>query len=273
MSKLQGLASVGFREDMETLLQNFAKTDSLRFKKFAECWRQMKFSLIFCGMRTEFEIKEFLEDAFIMLCNEMLSTKDTSTRLGAFYMAYSLYEKQPTDPKIPFRLTHDINKIITDLVIFADESKHLDIVLLFERLHNGNGFYFVATELPMGPVFMRSNASNPKQSTIDIKAGKLKSLVVKTADEYSKVNAQYEDMKRELNVQDELVLANQDFCSTMVAAVSSFYNDQTIPYVTVVKREIKNEPASDGEESKPVQEEESIGERRRRLKRRAINTN
>ena len=273
MAKLQGLASAGFKEDMETLLQDFVKTNNIRFTKFAECWRQMKFSLIFCGMTSEFEIKEFLEDAFIMLCNEMLSTRDLPRRIGAFYMAYSLFEKQPTVPKIPYRLSPDFDKIISNLVLIADEMKHFDVVLLFERLINGNGFYYVATELPMGPVFMRSNVSNSKQYTIDIRAGKLKSWVVKQAEELGKVNSQYVDMKRQLNLQDELDMIKDDFYSTMVASVSSFYNDQTVPYVTVVKNEIKQEPMSDIEESNTVQEEVSIGERRRQLKRRAIKTN
>ncbi len=57
----------GVRTDFDRLLVAFCAKESLRFRVFADIFRQMEFSTIFSGRRSEAELKEvkFIDNLFI----------------------------------------------------------------------------------------------------------------------------------------------------------------------------------------------------------------
>lgn len=48
----------GVKTDFENLLQKFAKTETVRYEKFSEIWREMKMSLLCCGRQDDREVRE-----------------------------------------------------------------------------------------------------------------------------------------------------------------------------------------------------------------------
>jgi len=50
--------TAGVRADIEKLLQKFIDLPSVRFDHFAQCFKDMKFSLIFSGRSSENELRE-----------------------------------------------------------------------------------------------------------------------------------------------------------------------------------------------------------------------
>ena len=101
----------GFRQDMEELFSRFltpeeedstengetdkSKEISLRFTRFSHFWRQMDFSLVFRYRLQENDLREFIEETYLVVLPNVCSEYPFERRVSALYLLYSLFVKQP----------------------------------------------------------------------------------------------------------------------------------------------------------------------------------
>ncbi|XP_006825729.1 snRNA-activating protein complex subunit 1-like [Saccoglossus kowalevskii] len=137
--------SYGINRDCETLLHKFVQTESVRYEQFAAIWRQMNFTLVRCGLKTQTHVKEFMEDTFLTVTSFFLPPYGFQVRVGALYLLYAFYYTQTEEPKIKIRIT--LNQW-PSVLAFHEEVKrqqHFDADYIFRKLRMEKAFLFVAT--------------------------------------------------------------------------------------------------------------------------------
>ncbi|KAH6927108.1 hypothetical protein HPB50_026890 [Hyalomma asiaticum] len=91
--------SAGFQVDMNTLFRKFTAEEIIRFAAFSKVWREMKFSLVFCG-REERELRLFFEEIVPAVLQFWLPTSPFREKVFGLYMLYAVYALQPTFPRL-----------------------------------------------------------------------------------------------------------------------------------------------------------------------------
>lgn len=132
-----------FQKDCEKLLISFESEDDLSFKIFAKTWRNMNFSLIFNGTELTEELKFFIESCFSTIQKYIIFCEKTAIRVGAFYMLYGVYFKQPAKHKIRIRCTVEIFKFISNLAEKMQEKGTYDVPYLLQKLKLDSAFKLV----------------------------------------------------------------------------------------------------------------------------------
>lgn len=100
--------AAGAAEDIEVVVGRtallFDEFGDLRFQRFVDVWKDVKFGLVFCGRQTFRETFELTEDLFelakLMAFGGGSGGTTASRSAAAMYLLYSLYFKQPTRPKV-----------------------------------------------------------------------------------------------------------------------------------------------------------------------------
>uniref|UniRef100_A0A182FLE7 snRNA-activating protein complex subunit 1 n=1 Tax=Anopheles albimanus TaxID=7167 RepID=A0A182FLE7_ANOAL len=87
--------SCGFREDCLHFLSNFASRESPYFETFCKEWRKANFQYIFCGWTTDVEKVEYTQEVLYIVKQCFLCSQRPLERIGALYLLYTLYMKQP----------------------------------------------------------------------------------------------------------------------------------------------------------------------------------
>ncbi|XP_056632878.1 snRNA-activating protein complex subunit 1-like isoform X2 [Diorhabda sublineata] len=84
-----------FQADCEIFLDEFEKYQSFRFMDFQQVWHQQKFSFIFAGQVYALLLRDFCENCFYVVKKYIMFPRTLYTQIGAFYLLYSIYYKQP----------------------------------------------------------------------------------------------------------------------------------------------------------------------------------
>lgn len=171
--------AAGFRTDMESLIDrflNFKQEDSqeegggggekklcLRFKHFADVWRDSGFSLIFRGRVSENEMQEFIEEMFADLLTQTAPQEPFGRRVAILYMLYSLFVKQPSinSLQVRIRLTFSKYEELKKLVSEAKELEQFDVCFVWYKLLAVGGIEFVAAPRRCGPYYIKNNKITP----------------------------------------------------------------------------------------------------------------
>ena len=170
----------GTYEDCSTLLANYEKNATVgkwEFSEFAKEWRAMRFELIFSGRQYMAELPDFCRSLFNIAKSFIFNPGNSTTRrIGAFFLCYGLYEKQPLKTKM--RLTLEELKMLWNLVQSKENPEPL---FIFSKMFMENAFHFCATStdhvlLRKKPVETKSSAATEAMTQIvsvsDLELGK-----------------------------------------------------------------------------------------------------
>ncbi|KAG4078528.1 hypothetical protein HA402_009240 [Bradysia odoriphaga] len=139
----------GFSADTELLLNRFVKLNSARFECFCTEWIRMNFQYVFCGYMCVSEMVQFIEDAFIVVKRAFLNASSHFQKIGALYLMYAMYFKQPPKQYCKFRMTMSewmkMNQFYNEVCIFHDQAS-----LIFWKLLQHDAFRFVEAEYEYG---------------------------------------------------------------------------------------------------------------------------
>ncbi|XP_037032954.1 snRNA-activating protein complex subunit 1 [Bradysia coprophila] len=139
----------GFLADTELLLNRFVKLNSARFECFCTEWIRMNFQYVFCGYMCVSEMVQFIEDAFIVVKRALLNAQSYFEKIGALYLMYAMYFKQPPKQYCKFRMTMSewmkMNQFYNEVCIFHDQAS-----LIFWKLLQHDAFRFVEAEYEYG---------------------------------------------------------------------------------------------------------------------------
>lgn len=138
--------TAGVNADFEKLLQQFTATETVRFEKFSEIWRELKMSFIFAGRDSERECREYTEEMMRWALKYLLPPYNFQVRVGGLYLLYGLFNQQPLVRKVRIRVTPEKWKEIIDFQTEARRQQHLDVNYVFQRLRFDDAFCYTATE-------------------------------------------------------------------------------------------------------------------------------
>ncbi|XP_062562254.1 snRNA-activating protein complex subunit 1 isoform X1 [Armigeres subalbatus] len=143
--------SRGFREDCYDLLAAFARHESIEFRHFCQEWKRMNFQFIFYGRNTDVEMIAFVTEALVIVKKIFLNTRKPLDKIGAFFLMYAMYFKQPNEKFCKIRVTM---KDWTEFKRFAQwptmEYHSAEISAIFWKMFIGDAFRFVQSEFEYG---------------------------------------------------------------------------------------------------------------------------
>ncbi|XP_065091205.1 snRNA-activating protein complex subunit 1-like isoform X1 [Ochlerotatus camptorhynchus] len=143
--------SRGFREDCYTFLTEFNRHESMEFRHFCYEWKRMNFQFVFYGRNTDVDMVAFVAEALTIVKQIFLSSKNPLEKIGAFYLLYTLYFKQPTERFCKIRVTLvDWREFKRFIQRPAPEQYSLEIAAIFWKMFIGDAFRFVQDELEYG---------------------------------------------------------------------------------------------------------------------------
>ena len=157
-------------KDCNKLLTNYEKNATegkWEFSEFANEWREMRFELIFSGRQHLAELPNFCRSLFHIAKKFIFHPSSGQTkRMGALFLCYGLYEKQPLKMKMKLRLTLDELKMLWSLV---QSDTNLDPLFIFCKMFVENAFHFCATsrdftQLRLKPAESKQVAPQPMNS-------------------------------------------------------------------------------------------------------------
>lgn len=141
----------GMREDFTAFLKDFVASKSLRFRIFAQVWRDRRFSFLSCGRQTISKTNDFFNCLFHQLVQFIQPPHELEAQVCAFYMLYGFYFKQPVQNHVRIRVTSKEWSVIVQLVANMRREAHWDLVYIFHVLCASKAFHFCATLQPFYP--------------------------------------------------------------------------------------------------------------------------
>lgn len=141
--------SRGFREDCFAFLNEFTKHESIEFRHFCHEWKKINFQYVFHGRSSDVEMVEFVNEALLMVKHLFISSKKPLEKIGAFYLLYALYFKQPTNMFCKIRVT-PANWTEIKQFVKSPSRDSLEVPVIFWKLFLGDAFRFVQDEKGYG---------------------------------------------------------------------------------------------------------------------------
>lgn len=155
----------GYLFDISNLIENFVKKDGWRFKDFASCWQELKFSLVYRGRQNFKELLEFSEEVAFLTKRFIMPPHSTKSRIGSLYALYGLYYKHPFRHFFKIRLLSDEYKHLIELIRpFQNDIENPDPAYIFRKLEVNGAIYHVASSLEMCIDFY-----NAEREAVDVK--------------------------------------------------------------------------------------------------------
>uniref|UniRef100_A0A8D8C1G4 snRNA-activating protein complex subunit 1 n=3 Tax=Culex pipiens TaxID=7175 RepID=A0A8D8C1G4_CULPI len=142
--------SRGFREDCYNFLNGFTSHQSMDFRYFCQEWKRTGFNYVFYARNTEVELVEFTNEALVIVKHIFLAAKLPLDRIGAFYLLYALYFKQPTELFCKIRVTLADWREIKRFVLERPQEEVPQLVVIFWKMFIGDAFRFVQDEKEYG---------------------------------------------------------------------------------------------------------------------------
>uniref|UniRef100_A0A182PTA0 snRNA-activating protein complex subunit 1 n=1 Tax=Anopheles epiroticus TaxID=199890 RepID=A0A182PTA0_9DIPT len=143
--------SNGFREDCSEFLSDFAKLKATDYSAFCQEWKRNNFQYIFFGRNTDAEMAEYLGEIFYTVKKFFFASKNLFERIGAFYLLYTLYFKQPLFMFCKIRLTLEEWRVMKDFARLPQNGQALpQITVMLWKMFKSDAFRFVQDELERG---------------------------------------------------------------------------------------------------------------------------
>ncbi|KAL0267162.1 UNVERIFIED_CONTAM: hypothetical protein PYX00_009510 [Menopon gallinae] len=219
----------GVRLDVRTLLTNFEKTESVRFSDFCEEWKKMKFSFIFCARKTVVELLEFTEELLYIVKGYLEPPWSFHIRVGALYILYGLYFKQPIKEAVKIRFTLNEWKHLCDLIKQCKEAKHLDACFIHYKLYIQGAYVFTIISRPAGLErgFRKYGLKNKvSQNYLSEKIVDRSDIIEpQLLDSLIALETQYSKNKNEVLGRKNLKFVDEDFAVTVKGKLEKFQAD------------------------------------------------
>lgn len=141
---------LAIQKDCESIIESFIANENPRFESFVYQWKTTVFQSIYSGQSSTTEIIQST-NACIHYAKRMLSSKNTMHKLGALFLLYAIYFKQPTDRFNKIDVTLPLWLKLKEFVFSLDNSTYGDDAkCIFWELLKENAFKFVATDIYFG---------------------------------------------------------------------------------------------------------------------------
>ncbi|XP_076817668.1 uncharacterized protein LOC143463139 isoform X3 [Clavelina lepadiformis] len=141
--------AAGVKSDIETLLQKFVDTKSVRYEEFVRLWREGNYSLIHAGRSGLRENREFVEETFKIALVFALPPYSLQVRVAGVYTLYGLYHSQRSKPKQKVRIPLSCWKDLLDLHEEVKKHRHLDADYIIRKMIHDDVFEHVAYPAPL----------------------------------------------------------------------------------------------------------------------------
>ncbi|XP_033103245.1 snRNA-activating protein complex subunit 1-like isoform X2 [Anneissia japonica] len=135
----------GIKTDCEILLNEFVKTENVRYEDFANIWHSMNFSFVYFGLKHQVDQRDFTEEAFEVASNFLMPPFTFQVRIGALYLLYGLYFTQIQNPKIKIHMSLNRWQELIGLHEDIHKQQHLDAEYVFLKLKVERAFMITAT--------------------------------------------------------------------------------------------------------------------------------
>ncbi|XP_077530708.1 snRNA-activating protein complex subunit 1-like [Haemaphysalis longicornis] len=165
MAKPVKKVAAGFLADMNTLLAGYSASKSVRFSEFAKCFREAKFSLIFCARKDPRELRLLVEEMVAMVLKLWAPTTTFPEKVFGLYMLYAIYTMQPLKPKAKLRLQLCHMSVMTQLLHKCEQEQHLDACYIINRLYLEKCFFYTASIRQMRPMVTTEEAEDRDPAT------------------------------------------------------------------------------------------------------------
>lgn len=136
--------TTAFQEDCEQFLLEFEKLKSFKFQDFSEIWKEMGFTYVYGDFRYLCLIRILMENFFLIIKKFIMYPKNIFTQIGAIYLLYGLYYKQPIKNWISIRLTLEEYDCISKILLEMMKRKEMEPLFIFMKLKVDGAFIYVA---------------------------------------------------------------------------------------------------------------------------------
>ncbi|CAD7088214.1 unnamed protein product [Hermetia illucens] len=267
--------------DCERLVETFANNETHEFEVFCKIWKKQFFQHMYSALLWNVEIIQMTEHIFkavsrIMFENESLR-KRKERKIGALYLIYAVYFKQPTEQFVKFKVTLEKWKILKEFVeSLRNDPTTIQVRYIFHKLITVNAFRLVAMENDYGfeDLFNNAKVKNRKKhrliwNTVQTDVSELGHPRNGLIESLSILEGGYNEMKTILNSQ-----AQQSGDSSFAPLPMSQFMDEVKSSFKSISDLLKPNMGEerDSNASKPNVKKEKIEDIRRSLKRKAFRT-
>lgn len=140
--------------DCNNIINNFIHSGNLRFESFCVQWKKMMFQHMYSAQSSNNEVLQTTTAALHItkriLCHS--SGENNAHRgIGALYLMYAIYFKQPTDRYIKIDVSLQSWKKIRNFISAVEGSPEADEArYIFWKLYKANAFRFCALDYHVG---------------------------------------------------------------------------------------------------------------------------
>ncbi|KAJ8980812.1 hypothetical protein NQ317_000544 [Molorchus minor] len=136
--------AVAFKRDCEDFLEDYERMKSLNYDDFTKIWQSKKFTYVFADQKYALLLKDLTEQYFYNVKKYIMFPKNLYTQIGAFYLLYGLYYKQPLRGFVKIRLTLDEYKKILELIQTLKDIGQYQAVFIFAKMKAEEVFVYTA---------------------------------------------------------------------------------------------------------------------------------
>ncbi|XP_055694685.1 snRNA-activating protein complex subunit 1 [Lutzomyia longipalpis] len=140
-----------FETDCKALIGAFVAADNTSFQAFCSEWMNHKFYFVFHGFSRILDIVEFTDMCLPIAKLLFLRAEHFKERLGAFYLLYTLYFKQPAKEFTKIRMTQSdwhVMKVFYERI--SQSNDYIQANLIFWKLIQRNAYKYVGNDHEFG---------------------------------------------------------------------------------------------------------------------------
>ncbi|CAG9853532.1 unnamed protein product [Phyllotreta striolata] len=215
-----------FQLDCEFFLLEYEKYESCSFKDFVTLWREKAFTNVFADQKYAMFLKDFCENCFWMVKKCLMFPKSIYTQIGAFYLLYGLYYKQPVRNWVKIRITLEEYQKLYELVLEMKNRRQLDAVYIFFKMKTDEVFLFVAEKNALGPEdrFAKKVDLFKNDTFVKVKTESCLSMFQDICSSellknFNKTDKEYSDLKKKYSEKCSYI---PSFSSTLVESIQTF---------------------------------------------------
>lgn len=122
------------------------------FEKFMQCFEQMNFTYIFCGRKTENEAREFTDNIYEYILDNLSMYLQIEIRIFSMYLLYALWSIQHKlfSFEVNIRVDHSIHRNIQNLVDNCLKQNQFDVIVIYRKLFLSGAFVYCQEVDPKG---------------------------------------------------------------------------------------------------------------------------
>ncbi|ERL90851.1 uncharacterized protein LOC109542132 isoform X1 [Dendroctonus ponderosae] len=138
-----------FSLDIENFISLWEKEKSMNYTDFATIWQNNNFTLIFAGQSYMKYLKLLCEITLSVVKNYLFSQENVYVQIGAFYLLYAFFYKQPIRKDVTIRLTLEEHRSLKRLLNKMLDQGQYDALYIYAKMKTDEAFDFVGQPSPL----------------------------------------------------------------------------------------------------------------------------